>query len=404
MSSNFLTNILRTVSIRVLNILALMALVVAAEAATQAKRAEAPDYTWGYIGTGFLVLLLAGVAFLWYLMRRGPSDSEYEEKRASRTKKEAWESDALDGDMEMEWLRKHNNIINKKRPKRNSAAKTLSKEKVAQLAKLNQAQLEAAAKIKDIQLAGLSDLPFSNIFRLEYPHLSDALQTSDDEGLIEAIDQVLDEFNEDEEMKEVAMRILAASRARNSVEALAQVALYDLSANVRSKAIEFLSEFDHHTVFETIIIACADPTREVRAAAARGLTRLSFNRGDAWARAALLDDQGRKRQIARAAIEGGLVERYFDRLIHSDMKQAYEAFALMTLLLKARETDPIANALEDHQNNTVRIALIHVIKVNKEDDALPYLMKLVERRDLPKEVFDAVEAAIAKFTPETEEV
>jgi len=160
-----------------------------------------------------------------------------------------------------------------------------------------------------------------------------------------------------------------------------------------------MGDFDHETVFEPVILACADPTREVRAAAARVLTRLGFNRADAWARVALLDEEGRMRQIARAAIEGGLVERYFDRLTHSDYKQAYEAFALLTLLFKAGEASPVMTALENHPSAMVKIAILHVLKVNKEYETLPQLGKLALEKDLPKELAEALEEAIARLSP-----
>ena len=346
------------------------------------------DFTYWYLSTFVLVITLGIIIAFWH---RAKISFKAPEKNETNWR-ETWDTDPLDGDKEMEWLRKHNNIINKKRPKKpgNAARREANK--------------PAPVLSKEIQLSAVSDLPFNSIFRLEYPHNSDSLPVSQEEDLIEAIDQVLDEYNEDDEMKELSMRILAAYKTQNSVDALSQAAVYDLSAQVRCKAIEMLGGFDHPSVFETVILACADPTREVRAAAARILTRLGFNRADAWARAALLEDEGRKKQIARAAIEGGLVDRYFDRLTHSDYKQAYEAFALFTLLLKARETEPVANALENHPSPMVRIAIIHIIKVSKEKDALPYLLKLADTKDLPKEVWDAVESAIAKFQPEAEEV
>jgi hypothetical protein len=362
--------------------------------------APAPvDYTWWYVTLGVLAVILVAAVIFW--VRARISQPTLSKVKNSGSSRDSWESDALDGDKEMEWLRKHNNTINRKRVKKPSG-KPVGKEK-APPKNGAAAKAEPVILTKEIQLSGAGDLPFNSILRLEYPHNFDQLPVSQEESLLEAIEQVLDEFNEDEEIKELSMRIIAAYKTRNSVDALSQVALYDLSANTRCKAIEILGEFDHESVFEPIILACADPTREVRAAAARVLTRLGFHRADCWARVALLDEEGRMRQIARAAIEGGLVDRYFDRLTHSDYKQAYEAFALFTLLLKARETTPVATALESHPSQMVKIAIIHVVKVNKEYDALPYLLKLAERKDLPKEVWEYLEEAIARLSRATEE-
>ena len=143
-----------------------------------------------------------------------------------------------------------------------------------------------------------------------------------------AVEQTHEEFEEDEEIRELSVRILAAFKTRNSVEALSEVALYDLSSNLRSKAVTILSEFDHESVFETVLLACADPTREVKAAAARSLFRLSFDRANAWTRIADSDEEGRMRQIARAAIEADLVNRTLERLVHEDHKIAQRLLRL----------------------------------------------------------------------------
>jgi hypothetical protein len=359
-----------------------------------AQAVPADNMIW-FIVLGAFGFVVGLAAIVWHRSRStAPPAKEVDDF----DEKDDWGNSSVDGDKEMEWLRKHNNIINKKRPKKTSNG--ANREKSAEAP----APRPEPVLTKEIQLSGLTDLPFNSILRLEYPTGSNDLPVSEEPDLMDAIEQALDEFNDDEEMKELSMRIIAAYKTRNSVEALSQLALYDLSANVRSSAVVILGEFDHQSVFETIVLAGADPTREVRASAARVMARLGFNRADAWTRIALLDEEGRMRQVARAAIEAGLAERYFDRLIHSDYKQAYEAFAVITLLLKARETESIAQALESYPNMMVRVALIHLIKVNNMTDALPYLLKLSTQQDLPKEVFDAVGSAIEKFSPEPEEV
>ena len=97
------------------------------------------------------------------------------------------------------------------------------------------------------------------------------------------------------------------------------------------------------------MLACADPTREVRAAAARGLFRLSFDRADAWKRIIDTKDDFRMSHAARAATESGIVAKSFDRLLHDEMKIAYEAFALVGLLIKAGETDQIFEAIRENK-------------------------------------------------------
>ena len=157
-----------------------------------------------------------------------------------------------------------------------------------------------------------------------------------------------------------------------------------------------LTEFDHESVFEAILLACADPTREVRAAAARGLTRLSFDRADAWARIYELREPGRVRQAARAAIESGFVQRSFDRLVHPDKQQAYEPFVLLAMLFKAGEAEIIIETLKSHKDATVRQAILHVVKVTQNENALDEMYKLLDDKSISHDLKTEIEQVLEK--------
>jgi HEAT repeat protein len=361
----------------------------------------AEDFTLYYLMLFVLVVGLIG-AVVWFLK------SKKAEKEAvlktPEIKKDDWESESVDADKEMEWLRKHRKVVGKKETLK------LKQQKLAKLlqsadkpSSVNAASTENTANDKpskpEIKTAVAADtyLPIFSIRRLELARPFDDLPISNDSSLMDAIEQTYDEMEEDSEVRELAVRILAAFKTRNSVEALSQVALYDLLANLRSKSISVLSEFDHESVFETILLACADPTREVRAAAARGLTKLTFDRADAWTRIGESDEEGRVVQSARAAVESGFVDMSFDRLIHQDRKYAYEAFALMALLIKAGETEKIFDALENHKNMNVRKAVLHIIKITKDQRALDGLLLLLENGKLPIEFQEEVDKAVEEI-------
>ena len=358
----------------------------------------AEDFTLYYVMLFALVVGLAG-AVMWFLKSK-----KAEKEAASKTpekKKDDWESDSVDADKEMEWLRKHRKAVGKKEnPK---SRKPKSSQPAGKPLPVNSASAE---NTKPVQLTNPQPkpietndtyLPIFALRRLELARPFDDLPISNDSALMDAIEQTYDEMEEDSEVRELAVRILAAFRTRNSVEALSQVALYDLLANLRSKSISVLSEFDHESVFETILLACADPTREVRAAAARGLTKLTFDRADAWTRIGETDEEGRVVQAARAAVESGFVDMSFDRLIHQDRKYAYEAFTLMALLIKAGETGKIFDALENHKNMNVRRAILHIIKITKDQKALDGLLLLLENGKLPIEFQEEVDKTIEEI-------
>lgn len=240
----------------------------------------------------------------------------------------------------------------------------------------------------------INHLPIGRISSIATPPPIEELDDADDEGLLAAIDEVQDDSDADSEFRLIALRVLASFRNRNSIDALAQIALYDLSSTLRSKAVMMLADFDHESVFETIVLACADPSREVRAAGARALVRVSFDRADAWTRFALLDDPYMSRQIARAAVEAGIAERSFDRLTLIDEKTVYETFSLMYLLIKTGETDKLFEAIRDHRDLKTRVALLHTMKIANVAEVIPQLSAFIAAEPMGSVVADKAREAL----------
>lgn len=350
------------------------------------------DFTWWYLTLLFLLAGLAGTIY-WKIKSKKPNVIVEDQKKKSKTDN----SDlSFDADEEMEWLRKNQNIVDRKRRKVPKKQPTMNLPKTN--AVLNGISVENKAE-HPVTLDDLNaiPLPVFDFKGLKPSKPFSQLSLSNDEALISAIEQTHDEYEEDEEVRELAVRILAAFKTRNSIESLSQVAIYDLSSSLRSKAISILTEFDHETVFETILLGCADPTREVRAAAARGLTRLSFDRADAWTRIIETNEEGRIRQAARAAIEGGFVERSFDRLIHRDEKHAYEAFVLLSLIVKSGELEGLIEAIKSQKDKRVSSAILHIFKVSKDANTLATLYKLIENNHLPEELKDEIDKTISEM-------
>jgi hypothetical protein len=357
--------------------------------------AEPVDQTWTYVFVfGFIVTLAVAV----YWKYRGNGDITVTKGRSSSSQsqmgKGSWEREAVDADKEMEWLRRNKKVVNKRDPRKYAGrlprtTEVLEKKPVAEV------DLDSEEILERIQKFQFSQLPISSFNELKPSKPYDLLPLSNDEALMSAIEQVHEEFEEDEEVRELAVRILAAFRTRNSVEALAQSALYDLSSGLRSKAVSILTDFDHDSVFEALLLACADPTREVRAAAARGIFRLSFDRADAWTRIMETGDEFRMRHAARAATEANLVR--LERLIHEEMGVAYEAFTLVALLLMTSETEQIFEALKNHPDQNVQKAILRVFRVTKEPNALEGLYALLEQSDLPEEIRQEADALVAEI-------
>ena len=348
------------------------------------------DYTWWYITLFVLAAGLAGAIFWVVKSKKAEKIKAGEEQKARQKGNNGWDAGSLDADKEMEWLRKNQNLVHKKR-KKGATKRSFANDAQDSAAQAGGADGAAGKPEND------GKLPVFTFEAVEAAKTFSPLPLSNDEALLSAIEQAHDEYEEDEAVRELSVRILTAFKTRNSIEALSQVALYDLSSSLRSKAITTLTEFDHESVFETILLACADPTREVRAAAARGLTRLSLDRADAWARIIESGEDGRICQAARAAAESGFVERSFDRLVHPDRHNAYEAFVLLSLLVRAGETAPIFNALKNHKDKNVQSAILHLLKVSQNDGALSELYNLLEDKKISPELRAEIDKALEEF-------
>ena len=379
-------------------------LLCAASAAAQSPAAETEG--WGM--TYFLVVVAiigAGAAWIfWSGSNKGGNkpDLSYKNRYQNYYAKSAGHK--AGADPETDWLRKGKNLGSKSNnltfdPRRIG---TLTPPKRTKITATNSAGIDESAidtkafqeKMRKMQYG---QLPINSIHELVPAAQFKPLPFSEDESLLNAIDQANEEFEEDQEVRDLAVRVLSAFRTRNSVETLSQIALYDLAAPVRSKAVTTLTEFDHESVFEGILLACADPTREVRATAARGLFRLNFDRADAWKRIIETRDGFRMRHAARAAIEAGIVTKAFDRLIHDDPKIAYEAVVLVALMIEAGETKEIFEGIRTHKDERVRYALLHVLKMMQDDRTHEQLAELANAEDLPADVLTRVKEAVAVF-------
>jgi len=293
----------------------------------------------------------------------------------------------VDANEELEWLRKATRTAKAKT--RREPPKTASPR--SDTDDLTMYTKTFQEKMRRLQY---SQLPINGFPGMAPAPPFEELPVSRDQGLLSAIEQANLENEDDEVIRELAVRVLAAFRTCNSVDALYQVALYDLSSTVRGKAISVLADFDHESVFEAILLACADPTREVRAAAARGLFRLNFDRAGAWTRLIETGEDFRMVHAARAAVESGIVQKSFDRLVHEDYKIAYEAFCLTALLIKSGELNEIFKAISGHKDERVKFALLHTLKVVGDERPLDGLNNLYLNGNCPADVLERIRELI----------
>jgi hypothetical protein len=359
--------------------------------------AVADSFSWGFPMLLIAVVAIAGAAFFFWRRSRSEFASTMPDSvnHSYYQSNESYDMEGVDADEELEWLRK---VRKPKTPK--APAKPVEPQLAVTAFARNTGVVNIDTKAFQERMRKMqySQLPINSFLSLRPARQYEPLPYSEDPSLLSAIEQAGEEYEEDEAVRELAVKVLAAFRTRNSIEALTQIALYDLSSNLRSKAVTTLTDFDHPSVFEALLLACADPTREVRAAAARGLFRLSFDRADAWKRIADTNDEYRMRHAARAAIESEIAVKSFERLVHEDMKVAQEAFALVAFLIAADEAEVIFEAIKSHKDERVRFALLHVIRVQADERMAGRLNELSKLSSLSPEVLERVVEAQASIS------
>ena len=193
---------------------------------------------------------------------------------------------------------------------------------------------------------------------------------------------------------------LGTYHAKRSVSALAALALNDLDPAVRSVAITSLGSIDHESVLAPVLIALADESRIVRAAAARTLTSLHFDRADAYVRVTETADPETLRRVARACISTGIIAQAVDRLGSEDRHQAYEAFSLFTLLARANESAPIIDTIQNHQDDEVRLCAVRVLNVAATPEVAPKLREMIASESMPENVRTAILEVLYKLDQE----
>jgi HEAT repeat protein len=213
--------------------------------------------------------------------------------------------------------------------------------------------------------------------------VEDLPESAEDETLTEALSKI--ESIDPGERSE-AIKSLAQFAVQSSIVALGKVARLDPKASIRALAISSLASINHESVFPSVLIGMADESREVRAAAARSLSRLSFDRADAYVRVMETHDMEALRDVAEACVKGGIVSQGIDRLASTDRRQVYEAFSIVSLLTKANMIEPILDAIANHPNLDLRLTAVRLLKTTGEPFILEQLGQLAAREGMPESV------------------
>jgi HEAT repeat protein len=210
---------------------------------------------------------------------------------------------------------------------------------------------------------------------------------ADDPELNEALAQLADA---DETTRAMLAQRLSMYPVKSSVSALTAMVVNDPRSAIRSAAVASLGAIDHESVLAPVLIALADEARIVQAAAARTLTSLHFERGDAYVRVMETASPEMMRDVARACIKTGIVGQAVERLASEDRYQAFEAFSLFSLLARADETEPIFDVIENHRDEEARLCAVRVLHLAGKSSHAPKLRDIVAHDGMPENVRTAI--------------
>ena len=166
----------------------------------------------------------------------------------------------------------------------------------------------------------------------------------------------------------------------------------------RAIGLKELSRVSAEDAFREICAGFDDPSEEVRAAAARSLYDMRDDRAETFTHALRDAPPDRRRKIGAAIASSGLAGEAISHLTGESRDKTYEAFSLLFLMAKAGEVQPLIRAIEGHQNNDVRLAVVKLLALSGQADILPAFRRLAVRGSLPPEIRTAVMEAIYQIS------
>jgi HEAT repeat protein len=246
--------------------------------------------------------------------------------------------------------------------------------------------VEFDAQVDDAGLAG--DWFSGEITRLEpASRVAQLPEWLEDETLADALERLR---VDDVEVRVAAAQQLSQFQVQRAVDALSAMAGTDVDASVRATAITSLGHIDHESVFASVLIAMADESREVRAAAARALSRLSFDRADAYVRVVEFADEETLRRIAEACVTAGLARQAMDRLASDDRRQAYEAFSLLTIVARGGQSEVLVHVVKGHPDLSVRLAAARLLTLQGDAEVSRRLRQIAFEGNTPEKLREAI--------------
>lgn len=219
------------------------------------------------------------------------------------------------------------------------------------------------------------------VWELREPRTVEELKIDDNDDTY--YDALVDVEDEEAMIRAVAARVLARHKTINAVKGLTKMTLEDSNVEVRLESIDALKQIGHVSVFTPLMIAASDENQSIKQAAIQAITSLSFNMADNYVRLIKTADDETLKKVARACLVTGLVHKAFRQLHSQQPEQAYEGFALLSLLAKAGETKPLMDAITKHPDMEMRVLAIKIMNDAHRNEAQEQLLGLSQQENIP---------------------
>ncbi len=144
----------------------------------------------------------------------------------------------------------------------------------------------------------------------------------------------------------------------------------------RAAAVAELARSQGRDAFPLIAECFDDHSVHVRNAAARALCQLEPPKTiDYFNRAIEEGTEERKRNIGNAIGSSGLAQESIDNLASESREATYNALSILFVMAKTGETAPLVRAIEDHDNDEVRKAVVKLLTLSGRSEIADAAMK-----------------------------
>lgn len=144
----------------------------------------------------------------------------------------------------------------------------------------------------------------------------------------------------------------------------------------RAAAVAELARSNGAGAFDEIVKCFDDHSPQVRNAAARALSQLEPSRTvDFFNRALEEGTEERRLSIGSAVAGSGMASESIDSLASDSRENTYNALSILFVMAKAGEVQPLVRAIEEHQNDEVRSAVVKLLTLSGHGDLAEGAMK-----------------------------